>query len=200
MRLFLLCAALGLTACDLEPGEVRTEEGPRDYTDQVEQRPDAEEDQQPAGRDAHAGVYDLAPTPADFFDYAAQFSLMEIEANQIAAERAESEEVRGIARDLLAYHREASRALQDLAEQGEFDMPGELNVRRQAAIDDLESDALGGFDANYLQRQKVVYEEAADVFRAYAAKGENQALQNFAVDHANDIRDQSEQLRELRDG
>lgn len=198
MRLFLLCAAYALAACDLDPGEVRTDDGPRGYVEEAEQHPDAEQDAQPSGRDAFAGVYDLAPAAADFFDYAAQFSLMEVEANRIALERAENGEVRALAAGLLAYHREALKALRTLGRKSGFDVPDALNVRRQAVIDDLTGETLGGFDSNYLQRQGEVYEEAADVYRAYAGKGGNDVMQSFAAEHANDIGDQWEKLRELQ--
>ncbi|MFW6412502.1 MAG: DUF4142 domain-containing protein [Oceanicaulis sp.] len=109
-------------------------------------------------------------------------NMYQIEAGRIAAERGGSEEVRSLG-DMIASEHEAQQQTLETAvsEAGlGFEMPTELEGRRQGLLDNLNAASDTTFDSAFLQQQTQIHTELAALHNAYETTGDEQALVTFA--------------------
>ena len=77
-------------------------------------------------------------------------------------------------------HGKANAELKSLAEKQGLTVPASLDEEHAALLKTLEK-AGDHFDPQYAKAQLDAHEAAVELFENYASKGENKALQNFAV-------------------
>ena len=106
----------------------------------------------------------------------------EIQAGRIAMERGNSEEVRQLGEMIAADHEQLQTELRTAVEAAglDFDLPTELEGRRQGMIDNLNAAADMDFDAAFLSQQESAHVEAVALHEGFEASGDVDALTDYA--------------------
>ncbi|XBQ15733.1 MAG: DUF4142 domain-containing protein [Oceanicaulis sp.] len=109
-------------------------------------------------------------------------NMYEIQAGEIAMERGNSEEVRAIGRKIVTDHEVLQDQLRDALQQAglDWELPTELEGRRQGLIDNLNAASDIDFDAAFLHQQEAAHIEAVALHEGFEAAGDVDALTEYA--------------------
>jgi putative membrane protein len=123
------------------------------------------------------------PSTPDFVQRAAMSDMYEVEAGKIATAKGQSDQVKQFGQHMVEAHTQSSDELKGIvqAQNIKVDLPAQLDSKHQRMIDDLNNAAAGDFDKTYDRQQVDAHREAADLFKSYADKGDNQAVKQFAA-------------------
>jgi putative membrane protein len=140
------------------------------------------------------------PTDASGFANAvAGADLYEIQAAEVAADKASNADVKSLARQIRTDHEKSSSELKSAAGTANISVAPKLDAEKQAMLDQLKTAASGAdFDKLYVEQQKTAHQKALDLLQGYSSGGDNEALKAFAtktstavkshLDHANSIK------------
>ena len=119
-----------------------------------------------------------------FVPNAAMSNMYEIQAADIALERATGAEIKSLARTIKADHTAALDTLKGLAPTAAPDvtLPNALDERRQGLIDNLRSASASDFDRIYLDQQIAAHEEAVTLMSGFRDNTDAPALAAYAAD------------------
>jgi putative membrane protein len=119
-----------------------------------------------------------------FVPNAAMSNMYEIQAADIALERATGAEIKSLARTIKADHTAALDTLKGLAPTAAPDvaLPNALDERRQGLIDNLRSASASDFDRVYLDQQIAAHEEAVTLMSGFRDNTDAPALAAYAGD------------------
>lgn len=120
-------------------------------------------------------------TDEEFIRLATSSNLLEIRSSELAAQKAQSEEVRDFAAQMVTDHQAASEALAQASGQSVPDpetYPPQLDPRHAELLTQLES--ANAFDAAYAKLQVQAHEEAVALFTDYATNGQEGGVKDFA--------------------
>ena len=120
------------------------------------------------------------PTAADFAKQAAQANLYEIQAAEIALQRAKQPGVRDLAQGILADHKKAQEDLIEAAQGGNEVIDDKLEAAQSKQLQALREAGDGEFDALYLSDQLRSHQAAMEFLSAYAENGEAGPLKTYA--------------------
>jgi putative membrane protein len=115
-----------------------------------------------------------------FVDKAAAGGMFEVESSQLALKMSDAADVKQFADMMVNDHGKANAELKSLAEKQGLTLPTALDEEHTAMVMKLAR-AGDKFDAAYAKAQLDAHEAAVELFENFASKGENKALQNFAV-------------------
>ncbi len=140
-------------------------------------------------QDAAGGVVGMAsgataPTTAVAFVPAAAIgNSYEIQAGQIAVQRAQAPEVKDLARMMVKDHTQIGQQMQQtLATAGaNVTPPADLDDRRKGMIQNLKAAGSSDFDLAYLHQQLAAHIEVLELMKRYASGGDNAALKALAA-------------------
>jgi putative membrane protein len=120
-------------------------------------------------------------TDSLFIMTAAQGDLFEITSSQLALERAESQEVRDFAQQMIDDHTATTEQLTPLASELGVTPPTEPNPMQQFMLAHLQTLQGADFDTAYMRHQVLSHSAAVDAYTTAAAGGvQNESLVNFA--------------------
>jgi len=104
--------------------------------------------------------------------------MYEIQAADIALERAGRADVKALAQMIKTDHTAASAALKTAAATAAPDvaLPGELDQRRKGLLDNLRSAGVADFDKVYIDQQVAAHQEAVTLHRGFADNTDAPAL------------------------
>ncbi len=159
-----------------------------------------------AGNPGAAAGQDMpmaAPTTAlAFITEAAASDMFEIETGRLAQERATRAEVKQFARMMVEDHGRSSAELKKLAGglTPAVTPPTGLPAPLQTRLDALRAADGAAFDRLYLEQQAAAHDNALALHRAYAERGDNDALRSFADRTAGVVERHREQVRTLSAG
>lgn len=122
----------------------------------------------------------LAQQDQQFVEQAAMISMEEIQAGQLAIEKAESQEVQDFGRRMVEDHTASQQELQSIAQQIGAEVPDQLDQQHQQKLDQLSGVSGADFDRQYIQSQVEGHQTAIEAFTAQRDQGENQDLVQFA--------------------
>lgn len=129
------------------------------------------------------GIAGLTGDPETYVRNAYLANMYQIEAGRMAAERGNSPEIQELGEMIATEHEEQQAALEAaVSEAGlDYDMPDQLEGRRQGLLDNLDAAADMDFDAAFLQQQTQIHTELAALHNAFEATGgDHEALTAFA--------------------
>jgi putative membrane protein len=153
-----------------------------------------------------------APTTEGFVQTVAISDMFEIQAGQLAAEKAQNSDVKSFGQEMVDDHSKTSDDLKELIkdENIKVEVPAKLDDDHQAKLDKLNGLSGNQFDKTYIQMQVKAHEKAVSLFEAYAAAGENDDLKDWAGDtlpklkehlaEANELIATVDQVVEVQDG
>jgi putative membrane protein len=120
-----------------------------------------------------------APSTPDFVQKAAMSDMCEVQAG--AAEKGQSDAVKQFERKWSMLIRRPPRSLRAVETKNIGELPTKLDTKHQQLIDDLNSASAEDFDKTYAKQQVDGHQEAADLFKKYAAKGDDADVKQSAA-------------------
>ncbi len=139
----------------------------------------------------------VALTREGYANMATIGNLYEIEAANVAWERSKSEEVKAFAKMLIADHTAANAKLDVIVSQADGSVPSSLDDEHQKMIDDLKAADDAAFDGVFVKQQKEAHEKALAMHEAYASKGDDAALKDFATESVKTVQAHLKHLQTL---
>ena len=122
----------------------------------------------------------LSSADRDFAQKAASGGLAEVQAAQLAEQRATSPQIKQFAQRMITDHTAANTELQQIATQANVDLPSQPTGKD--ATEEQKLRGLNGtaFDKAYAQGQLRDHQETVELFQKEASSGEDPALKAFA--------------------
>lgn len=168
-------AALSLGACQRKDAEPSSDPGTTNVA--VNQAQDAT-----SAAVGAASATTVGPmTTESFVTNAAISDMYEIQAGQIAQQKAQSSAVRDFGKMMVTDHTALSNTMKPLIRAAGVTAPPGLDERRKGLIDNLNAAAAADFDAIYLAQQEAAHGEALTLMRGYADRGDDVGLKAAAA-------------------
>lgn len=122
-----------------------------------------------------------APSAQEFAQTVANSDAFEIQSSQLAAQRAQRQEVKDFATMMVRDHTMTTQQLTALAPQINLSPPTpQLDAAKQGQLDALRGQNGAGFDTAYVNAQIAAHTEAVALFERYAHGGEAGPLRDWA--------------------
>lgn len=123
----------------------------------------------------------ISPSTADFVKQAATSDMFEIDAGNLALQRAKPA-AKAFAKQMVADHTKTSNELRDIVSGGSVTvtLPTALDSSQQKALKDLNGLNGDYFSKKYLDGQVSAHKDAVSLFQRYADSGDNPALRDWA--------------------
>lgn len=128
---------------------------------------------------------------------AAEGSLMEIQAGQLAVKNASSQAVKDFGQRMVTDHTKASQQLTQVASQKGMTLPKELSADHRQHRDQLSKATGAQFDRLYMSHMVKAHEKDVKEFEKQAQKGDDAALRAFAEQNLPILRQHLELARTL---
>ena len=122
-----------------------------------------------------------APSTSDFVQKAAMSDMYEVQAGKLAAEKGQSDAVKQFGQQMVDAHTKTTDELTGIVKTKNIkvDLPTKLDAKHQKLIDDLNSATADNFDKAYAKQQVDAHQEAVDLFKKYAASGDDVDVKQF---------------------
>jgi putative membrane protein len=139
-----------------------------------------------------------AQPTASFVAMVVPANLFEVESSKLALERSRSSAVKAFAKHMIDDHSKGGVRIREALAQAGLSMPDErLDAKHIAKMQELR-DAGDAFDSVYIEMQYKAHVEAVDLFKGYAAGGENKQLRGFAADVVPTLEAHLDQVAKMR--
>jgi len=119
---------------------------------------------------------------ASFVEKAAQGGMAEVEASELAANRATSDAVRNFGTMLVEDHGAANVQLAEIAKSNGMPLPDTMGESHQEILKTLQAVEGPRFDQAYLAQMVKSHEESVQLLRSEIASGQNADLKAYATD------------------
>jgi putative membrane protein len=145
---------------------------------------------------------EMTSTTKGFVTAAATSDMYEVEAGKIAEKRAQSDDVKSFAAQMVKAHTGTTKKLKGIIASNNIAVtpPAHLDNRRQGMIDDLRGAKAADFDHRYLVQQEAAHKEAQILMRGYAKDGDNAPIKSFASDTLPAVQDHLKMVQDLEAG
>jgi putative membrane protein len=117
-----------------------------------------------------------------FFDKAAEGGMAEVEAGQLAQEKASSAEVKKFGAMMVTDHTQANDKLTAIAANHNVTLPTDLNAEHQQMKDTLGGLSGKEFDKQYIAGQIKDHRTVAELLRTESTSGQNPDAKAFAAE------------------
>lgn len=116
----------------------------------------------------------------DFLKEAAVGGLMEVEAGNLAQQRATNQRVKNFGSMMVKDHSKANSDLKSLAASKNIDVPSSLDNKHQHTMADLENAERSDFDKTYMKGMVKDHEEDVELFKKQSEKANDPDIKSFA--------------------
>jgi putative membrane protein len=137
-------------------------------------------------------------TTGGFVTNAAIGNMYEIQAGQMASQRAKNADVKAFGKMMVTDHTAMTNEFKPLATAAGETPPTELDQRRKGMIDNLKAASDADFDRVYITQQIAAHEETLTLAQGYAQNGDNAGLKAFAAKGAPKIQAHLEKARQIQ--
>ena len=122
------------------------------------------------------------PSAQEFVTMAASSDMFEIQSSTIALEKAQSDEVKEFAQQMIDDHTKASTQLKAAVEASgdDLEVPETMMEKHQQQVEALNDASGSEFDAAYIEAQTAAHQEAVALMTAYAEGGDEAQLKAHA--------------------
>ena len=143
-----------------------------------------------------------APSTSDFVQKAAMSDMYEVQAGKLAAEKGQSDAVKQFGQQMIDVHTKTTDELTGIVKTKNIkvDPPTKLDAKHQKLIDDLNSATADNFDKAYAKQQVDAHQEAVDLFKKYAASGDDADVKQFAEKTLPTIQHHLDEAKKLPSG
>jgi len=140
-----------------------------------------------------------APTTDAFLARTVAASVFEVESSRLALGKSRSSDVRAFADRVIADRTLADDTFDKAVVEAKLAVPtDQMDPSQRLVVQDLKTKNATAFDEQYVQTQYTASVETVEMFRAYAAGGDNARLQQFARDLLPVLREQLALVKKLR--
>lgn len=122
----------------------------------------------------------LSSADREFVQEASSGGMAEVQAAQLAQQRANSQQIKDFASRMITDHTQANTELQQIAQQESITLPSQPTGKDAAAAKKLSGLNGAAFDKAYSQDQLSDHQQVVALFRKEASSGQDQALKAFA--------------------
>ena len=122
----------------------------------------------------------LSSADREFAMKAASGGLAEVQAAQLAEQRATSPQIKQFAQRMITDHTAANTELQQIAKQADISLPVQPTGKDAAEGQKLRGVTGSAFDQAYAQGQLQDHRETVELFQKEASSGQDPALKAFA--------------------
>lgn len=133
-----------------------------------------------------------------FVENAARSDLYEIQAGQLAQQKARSADVKAFGKMMVTDHTALSNEMKPLISKAGRTAPTALDERRQGFIDNLKAASGQDFDKTYIDQQVAAHDEALTLMQGYSQNGDNADLKAAAAKAAPKVQAHLERARTLQ--
>lgn len=164
-------AALSLAGCNSEPAPATDAA----TTDAMAEGMASETPSMPAASTSSAQAFANAAAASDQF---------EIESSKLAASKAQSDEVKRFAEQMIKAHTDSTAKLKTAASQASpaITPAPQMTPMQQQTLSDLGAKSGAEFDEAYSKAQVDAHQMTLDTLKAYSADGEVEPLKQFATE------------------
>lgn len=129
-----------------------------------------------------ASAADLSRGDQKFLKFAAESSMLEIQASQVAVQKAQHPDVKAFATMMVADHTKVDAELKALAATKGYTLPTELSGGKKRTLDGLNKKTGHDFDEEYADEIAVdAHEDAVDAFKDAADDAKDAEIKAFAA-------------------
>jgi putative membrane protein len=116
-----------------------------------------------------------------FAKQAAASGLAEVKLSQLAIDKAQSLEVKQLARKMVMDHTKANTELKQIADQQNMKLPTELDAKQQQTFDELSKLSGSAFDREYVRLMSADHDATVVKFQHEGLYGQDPELKSFAM-------------------
>ena len=126
----------------------------------------------------------ISPSAADFVTQAAISDMFEIQSSQLALQQSD-EPTKAYAKQMITDHEKTTNEIKALVQGGKVQaqIPTAMDSTHQNKIDTLKGLKGDAFTKQYHSDQVTGHKNAVDLYKRYAAEGDNSELKAFASKH-----------------
>lgn len=135
---------------------------------------------------------------SEFMTQAASVNMLEIQAGQLAQQRAQRQEVKDYAQMIVNDHQNATQQLQQLAQQKNIVLPDSMGQDHRDQMQDLRDQTGQEFDQEYMDLMVSSHENAVDMFENASNNMEDQDVRSFASSTLPTLRQHLDRAREVQ--
>ena len=152
------------------------------------------------GVDANASAAALPTDAAGFANAIAASDRFEIESSKVAADLANSPQIKTFAEQLRADHEKSSSQLKAAAAKATpaVTVTPTLDPEQKAMLNQLKGATGADFDRRFIDQQTTAHQKALSLLRNYVGKGDAQPLKDFASKAATVVEGHLEHVNSIR--
>jgi putative membrane protein len=126
----------------------------------------------------------ISPSTADFVTQAAISDMFEIQSSQLALQQSD-EPTKAFAKQMITDHEMTAGEIKAMVQSGKVQaqIPAALDTTHQNKIDTMKGLKGEAFTKQYHSDQVTGHKNTVDLYKRYAAEGENSELKSFASKH-----------------
>ncbi|MGE5537084.1 MAG: DUF4142 domain-containing protein [Gemmatimonas sp.] len=139
---------------------------------------------------------------SDYVQNQARGDMFEIQAGQVALQKAQNADVKRFAQQMIDDHTQSTQKLQAALKSGNVKVtpPTSLDSRHSEALTQLKNAPAGSFDQAYLQSQVQGHREMLALNQAYSQTGDNSSLKQFSAQVTPVIQQHLSELQQMASG
>ena len=130
---------------------------------------------------------------------AADGSLFEVNAGQVATSKGTSASITNYGQEMVDDHTKATQELGALANNNNVDLPTTLSDKMQQKLDTLSALSGMAFDTTYIKMMVSSHLETINLFETEATSSQNNELKAWSSDKPPELREHLERARSLKD-
>ena len=132
-----------------------------------------------------------------FIEKAAQGGMAEVEAGELAANKATNQEVRKFGMTMAKEHGAANKKLADLAKSKGIELPDSMGEKHMETLETLQATDGPRFDAKYMEDMVKGHEEMVQLLKDEIASGQDAAVKAFAQEMLPTVESHLKEARRL---
>ncbi len=135
---------------------------------------------------------------ATFAMKAAQGGLAEVQLGQLAAQKANSPEVKAFGQHMVDDHTKANNQLMSVAQGENMTLPTTMNAKDQAEYEKLQGLSGNAFDREYVSFMVKDHEQDVKEFQKEASHGQDTQMKNFAKQTVPVLKEHLSRIRSIQ--
>ena len=132
-----------------------------------------------------------------FIEKAAQGGMAEVEAGELAANKATNQEVRQFGMTMAKEHGAANQKLADLAKSKGIELPDSMGEKHMETLEALQATNGPRFDAKYMEEMVKKHEATVQLLKDEIASGQDAAVKAFAQEMLPTVESHLKEARRL---
>ena len=139
------------------------------------------------------------PSTSTFLTNTAVANLFEIESSKAALAKTKNDKIKAFANLMVTDHTGAGTKFKQAVTDAKLTPPAEkLDAKHQALLDDMKKKDGAAFDSAYVKAQHDGHVETVAMFEAYAKRGDNARMKQFASEMLPTLKAHLDQVSKLK--